>query len=196
MKKNSVIKTVGLILFNVIVSCNEANKESQKAVPFNSSDFKLKGSFYCNWWFENEMDYDINNVPPKKNYRLINNWEYSDPVAVPHPDTVDFKISIVNNSVLSDSILIQYSPKIYYLNINNDTLDISINSLDLSKSVFLNSHDSLTQTLYNIPIGLLVDSLTKLELIPFSFSVNTSILTYNKKEVKKDTFTLPIIVGD
>jgi hypothetical protein len=46
--------------------------------------------FACVWWSEAQMNgLNPNSPPPKRTEVRIKQWEYSDPVGVPHPDVVD-----------------------------------------------------------------------------------------------------------
>lgn len=54
-------------------------------------------SFRCLWWSEAQMNgLNPNNPPPKTHEVTIKKWEYSDPIGVPHPDTVDLVAAIRN----------------------------------------------------------------------------------------------------
>jgi hypothetical protein len=45
--------------------------------------------YECLWWSEAQMEgLNPNHPPPKETVVKIAKWEYSDPVAVPHPDSV------------------------------------------------------------------------------------------------------------
>jgi hypothetical protein len=49
----------------------------------------IKAHYECLWWSESQMeDLDPNAPPPKKTVTLLDHWEYSDPVGVPHPEIV------------------------------------------------------------------------------------------------------------
>jgi len=41
---------------------------------------------------------DPNNPPPKQTRIVLKRWEYSDPIGVPHPDSVDVTIDIKNGA--------------------------------------------------------------------------------------------------
>lgn len=54
--------------------------------------------FKCLWWSSAEMvGINPNAPPPKTTETRIAKWEYSDPVGVPHPDTVDIVIALDNS---------------------------------------------------------------------------------------------------
>lgn len=54
-------------------------------------------SFRCLWWSEAQMNGLNPNHPPAKTHEVtITKWEYSDPIGVPHPDTVDLVAEIRN----------------------------------------------------------------------------------------------------
>lgn len=51
--------------------------------------------FACLWWSEAQMEGLNPNAPPPKTTEVrITHWEYSDPVGVPHPDTVDAVLAL------------------------------------------------------------------------------------------------------
>jgi hypothetical protein len=50
--------------------------------------FSLSLQFSCLWWGPDQMGIDPNDAPPKTTETVIEKWEYSDPVGVPHPDSV------------------------------------------------------------------------------------------------------------
>lgn len=52
-------------------------------------------SFRCLWWSEEQKGkFNPNNPPPKTTEVVIQKWEYSDPVEVPHPDVVDVVVEV------------------------------------------------------------------------------------------------------
>jgi len=54
-------------------------------------------SFSCLWWSESQMEGLNPNSPPPKNTEVkLSKWEYSDPIGVPHPDTVDVAVTVHN----------------------------------------------------------------------------------------------------
>lgn len=51
--------------------------------------------FECFWWSDVQMEgLDPNNPPPKLTSVTIDKWEYSDPIGVPHPDTIDAIVDV------------------------------------------------------------------------------------------------------
>lgn len=53
--------------------------------------------FRALWWSEAQMEgLDPNAPPPKTTEVVLQKWEYSDPVGVPHPDVVDIVVHIRN----------------------------------------------------------------------------------------------------
>lgn len=47
-------------------------------------------AFLALWWSEDQMEgFDPNHPPAKKTPTFIEQWEYSDPIGVPHPDRVE-----------------------------------------------------------------------------------------------------------
>ena len=49
----------------------------------------VSGHYECLWWSESQMEgLDPNRPPNKETVTVIDRWEYSDPIAVPHPDII------------------------------------------------------------------------------------------------------------
>lgn len=81
---------VGIALFAGAV-LGFANVESQAA------NLSAEVTFHCLWWSDDQMEgFDPNSPPPQTTDVTIQKWEYSDPVGVPHPDTVDVVIKLTN----------------------------------------------------------------------------------------------------
>ena len=58
--------------------------------------------FACLWWSEAQMNGLNPNAPPPKTTEVrIKQWEYSDPVGVPHPDTVDAVLLLTGGEKLA-----------------------------------------------------------------------------------------------
>ncbi len=54
--------------------------------------------FTCLWWSEAQMEGMNPNAPPPKGTEVrLKKWEYSDPVGVPHPDTIDVLITLTTD---------------------------------------------------------------------------------------------------
>ncbi|HRD48051.1 MAG TPA: hypothetical protein PLD30_17015 [Candidatus Competibacteraceae bacterium] len=54
-------------------------------------------TFRCLWWSEAQMEaFNPNSPPPKTTEVTIHKWEYTDPVGVPHPDSVDVVVVLTN----------------------------------------------------------------------------------------------------
>jgi hypothetical protein len=65
--------------------------------PKLGPEITVSGTFESMWWSSQQMEnIDPNNPPPKTTRVTLSKWEYSDPVGVPHPDTVDFVATIRN----------------------------------------------------------------------------------------------------
>ncbi len=55
----------------------------------------LSGHFECLWWSPQQMEgLNPNNPPPKTTPVTLTKWEYSDPVGIPHPDSVDLVLVV------------------------------------------------------------------------------------------------------
>ncbi len=72
---------------------------SKTAVTVRNSELSTAISFRCMWWSPEQMNELNPNAPPPKNTEvIIQKWEYSDPVGVPHPDVVDVVVEVKNES--------------------------------------------------------------------------------------------------
>lgn len=59
-------------------------------VKQQKEQFRISGYFSALWWSAAQMESFDPNSPPKKETTVrLEKWEYTDPVAVPHPDSVD-----------------------------------------------------------------------------------------------------------
>jgi hypothetical protein len=58
--------------------------------------------FACLWWSEAQMNgLNPNSPPPKTTEVRIKQWEYSDPVGVPHPDTVEAVVALAGSEAFA-----------------------------------------------------------------------------------------------
>jgi hypothetical protein len=90
-----------LLASAVLTACSSAPSQSASGAPAVSAEV----SFTCLWWSEAQMEGLNPNAPPPKNTEVkLTKWEYSDPVGVPHPDTVTVLITLANSGsrTLSD----------------------------------------------------------------------------------------------
>ena len=75
----------------VLAACTSASHQAKTAAPA----VRAEVAFACLWWSEAQMESLNPNAPPPKNTEVkLTKWEYSDPVGVPHPDTVDVVVSL------------------------------------------------------------------------------------------------------
>lgn len=52
-------------------------------------------TFRCLWWSQEQMESINPNAPPPKTTEVtLHAWEYTDPIGVPHPDTVDVVVEL------------------------------------------------------------------------------------------------------
>jgi len=78
----------------VLSACSPAPRQAAPAGAAVRADV----SFTCLWWSEAQMEGLNPNAPPPKNTEVkLTKWEYSDPVGVPHPDTVDAVVTLANS---------------------------------------------------------------------------------------------------
>jgi hypothetical protein len=55
----------------------------------------IEAHYECFWWAPEQMvDFDPSHPPPKTTRIRLDHWEYSDPVGVPHPDTVILVVTL------------------------------------------------------------------------------------------------------
>lgn len=67
--------------------------------PAATPKLSAKIEFRCLWWSaEQKRNFNPNQPPPKATEVVIDHWEYTDPVGVPHPDTVTLHASVRNNA--------------------------------------------------------------------------------------------------
>lgn len=56
----------------------------------DSGEIRLDVEFHSMWWSESQMEgLDPDNPPAKRTEVVLQAWEYTDPIGVPNPDTVD-----------------------------------------------------------------------------------------------------------
>ena len=77
----------------IVAACSPASRPAAAATPVH-----VDVAFTCLWWSEAQMEGLNPNAPPPKNTEVtIKKWEYSDPVGVPHPETVDVVVRLANS---------------------------------------------------------------------------------------------------
>ena len=78
----------------VLAACSSVPRPTASSAP----GVRAEVGFTCLWWSEAQMEGLNPNAPPPKNTEVkLTKWEYSDPVGVPHPDTVDVVVTLVNS---------------------------------------------------------------------------------------------------
>lgn len=66
-------------------------------IPAAAQDLSAQAEFHTLWWSKEQMaHFDPNKPPPKQTDVVIDRWEYSDPVGVPHPDDITAHVRIRN----------------------------------------------------------------------------------------------------
>ena len=64
----------------------------------NDSRITIGSEFHTLWWSTEQMEnIDLDKPPEKTTDVVIDKWEYSDPVGVPHPDSVDLLVNLTVN---------------------------------------------------------------------------------------------------
>jgi hypothetical protein len=62
-----------------------------------AANLAVRVRFTAMWWSKAQMEgLNPNNPPPKNTEIELTRWEYTDPVGVPHPDTVDVVMTVEN----------------------------------------------------------------------------------------------------
>jgi hypothetical protein len=78
-----------------VAACSSAAPPERNAVSAPRAEI----TFVCLWWSEAQMEGLNPNAPPPKTTEVqLAKWEYSDPVGVPHPDTIDVVVTLANTS--------------------------------------------------------------------------------------------------
>jgi hypothetical protein len=94
--RGSLICHIGLLISATLIlpACSSGPRPQEAASPALHADV----AFACLWWSEAQMEgLNPNAPPPKKTEVKLTKWEYSDPVGVPHPDTVDVMVTLANS---------------------------------------------------------------------------------------------------
>ena len=80
-----------------MLACAQEPKPASPASAASAGKLHTEISFLCLWWSESQMEGMNPNSPPPKNTEVkLSKWEYSDPIGVPHPDTVDVAVTVQN----------------------------------------------------------------------------------------------------
>jgi|GEM_PF-5749752 len=65
-----------------------------------AENISARAHYECIWWSTEQMaNFDPNHPPPRKTRVRLDRWEYSDPVGVPHPDTVTLVVMLTSSGV-------------------------------------------------------------------------------------------------
>ncbi|MBS0643050.1 MAG: hypothetical protein U1E70_27880 [Acetobacteraceae bacterium] len=61
----------------------------------DTSALEVKARYECLWWSPRQMEnLNPDKPPPQETRVVIDRWEYTDPVGVPHPDTVILVVTL------------------------------------------------------------------------------------------------------
>ena len=75
------------------------------ATPVLAQELEAEAEFRTLWWSKEQMvNFNPNRPPPKATEVVIDRWEYSDPVGVPHPDEVAAQITVRNKGPKSSFV--------------------------------------------------------------------------------------------
>jgi hypothetical protein len=96
---NSIYRKIpGWLGFLLLLTMMPHFPRAQSPVVSNP---KISGAitFRCLWWSDEQKNgLNPNSPPPKTTEVIIDKWEYSDPIEVPHPDVVDLVVDLRNDS--------------------------------------------------------------------------------------------------
>jgi len=82
-----------LLILAALPACNPPG--TPVAAPSVDASLSFKGM----WWSKSQMEgLNPNSPPPKTQAVDLERWEYTDPIGVPHPDTVDVVLSVSNRN--------------------------------------------------------------------------------------------------
>lgn len=89
-----------LCCFATMLACaQDPAKSKSSAASASRGKLHTEISFWCLWWSESQMEgLNPNSPPPKTTEVKLSKWEYSDPIGVPHPDTIDVAVTVENPS--------------------------------------------------------------------------------------------------
>lgn len=89
---NAIRSPLLLVLVALLAACSGREAPS---VPEDA--IALAAEFQARWWSPAQMEgLDPDDPPPKETVVVLQRWEYSDPIGVPNPDTVDLVVTVAN----------------------------------------------------------------------------------------------------
>jgi hypothetical protein len=139
------------------------------------------------------------NAPPPKNTEVkLAKWEYSDPVGVPHPDTIDIVVNVVNSAgqpLSNVNVQVNGEWKIGSLKDESAARWSEASSMKTFEGVSLPSKGS--QTL-RVPVDLksLMDSHWKHGRWPYGLRATVIVKAPGLPESRSASAELPITPGD
>ena len=99
-QRRLIIRAAAAIVLTA--SCSSRPPTGERSAAANLA---VQVRFTAMWWSKAQMEgLNPNNPPPKSTEVELTRWEYTDPVGVPHPDTVDAVVTVGNrgNAVSPD----------------------------------------------------------------------------------------------
>lgn len=171
-----------------------AGQAQQKEKPALTTEL----SFHCLWWSESQMEGLNPNAPPPKNTDVkIEKWEYSDPIGVPHPDTVDLVIHLRNTgSLASEKLRIQIASAWQIGPRSNRKRALSqARPTEKISPVHLGVSEDKT---LRIPVNLAqkMKALQNRRLWPWTLRMQVSVFSDSGRLLSKNKADLPIFPGD
>lgn len=95
------LKYILLCLIPILTGICHAESGNQ------SNKLSINTVFHASWWSPVQMEnMDLDNPPTKNTDVIIDKWEYSDPVGVPHPDAVELAIELTTTDAGIDKVYV------------------------------------------------------------------------------------------
>jgi hypothetical protein len=188
------------MLFAAVVLVSNSN--AQRSEVSTPPSVRIDVAFTCRWWSEAQMEGLNPNAPPPKNTEVrLTKWEYSDPVGVPHPDTVDFVVTITNSS---DQTLSNLEVEVTGEWKNGRLQDAKTAAWSKPSSLKKAEHitiESRTSQTLRVPVNLkaVMDTLGKHGEWPYAFSATAAVRVAGSgsaQPLAQVSAELPIEAGD
>jgi hypothetical protein len=85
------------IIWAAIVLTSSCSSGQAVREGASAANLAVQVRFATMWWSKAQMEgFNPNDPPPKNTEVELTRWEYTDPVGVPHPDTIDAVVSVGN----------------------------------------------------------------------------------------------------
>ena len=181
---------LALLLSLVLVGCSR-----EKSVQ---PEVTVAGTFEAMWWSPQQMEnLDPNNPPPKSTRVTLSKWEYSDPVGVPHPDTVDF-VATIRNAQGKDEVRITPRVQVQWMEGSIKDRGTASWSAALEREItgpIVVKGGQSQQLRVPVDIAAKMKTMEAARQWPWQLRVNV-ILLWDNRQVAQTSQELPITPGD